>query len=305
MTNHPSRPGLRGAPKTPVADVLSQAKKVLGVEDTDKSFLEERPKQIKTKTAARDVWAKAAEMLAPKEIPEPEKPNPTRYSIGDIDAEPGDNDPIVVSPRSRKNGRVVFQRYQFRLFPNSDRSSRANRGLSPHIWEGLKQHASTKAINEVAQAMPKAFSVGVPSPKFDFTNVPREPTPETAWVFNDARLRDFIVRKISDTTVSDYEKDPGGLGLVRLFGSALKAYVNLYTFFYVGMSDKSSMDDPDLAGPIGFWASATARRKHRSRLLAEGLELYGIPPEGKPLQDQKRTKRVWPIFMRVFRRAVE
>jgi hypothetical protein len=270
-----------------------------------------------------DVWEEAESLLSPRdtsageEIAEASK---TVYSMQDIDWEPGDDDTILKTPRSRGASRdqsVSFQKYQFRLFANADRNSHLNSGRDPNRKVGPQRWADANvksslagdsvSLANVAQSMPKGFSVGVPSTSLDFVHVPRHPTPETAWVFSEIRLKDFIVWKIRDKALDEYEKDPKGIGLVRLFGSALKAYFNLYNFFLVGQTDEGFSEDNAFESIQNFWSSVAARKRARSRLIAEGIERYGLPPAGKPAPedyDPGRVKRAWPVFSKVKARAL-
>ena len=158
-------------------------------------------------------------------------------------------------------------------------------------------------IGTVAQSMPKAFSTGVLSTRFDFTNPPRRPKPDTAWVFDEQRFKYFITRKILDDAVAAYEKDSRDPELVRLVARALKAYIALYSHFRIGLSDKGFLEDEELEHQH-FWTSTNALKKYRSRLLQEGLALFGTPADEKEAPegyDPVRVARVWPIFHKVFR----
>jgi hypothetical protein len=286
------------------------------------------------------------------------------YGIDDVEAGPLDDKVFKYDPNPENNGLKKvrlrgyntphFQRYQFRLFSTASASSPGNRGNSPNVDSAnqayqqhqqadgrvhsaisdslpeLVQSLPTAGISTIAQSMPAGFSVGTLSSKCDYTEVPRIPTERTAWVFDDTRFHDFIVRRITDKAVTEFETNPDmrPKEVAKKFASALKAYFNLYHFFRLGKSDKGSMDsgDPDLKIPRGFWTSAGARTMHRSRLLAEGFERYGSPLEksggeedsdvekpevenvepggGKEVADAnpERTHRIWPLFMKVVRR---
>ena len=285
----------------------------------EREFLEERPKQ---KGVTPDVWKQARKLLSAENENNEVVEEDTVYVLDDIDWEPGDDDPILKTPRSRGASRdqsVRFQKYQFRLFANSGRNSGRNTGRDPNKqmgqqrWADGSSDSSSPLIADsvsfaaVAQSMPNAFSVGVPSTSLDYVHVLRNPTPETAWVFDEPRLKDFIVSKIPQKALDEYQRDSDGIGLVRLFGSALKAYFNLYNFFLVGQSDKGFSEDGDFESVWRFWSSEAARRRARSRLIAEGIERYGLPPEGKPAPedyDPERVKRAWAIFCRIRAQAL-
>ena len=243
------------------------------------------------------------------------------------------------------SGPPVFQKYQFRLNATAAASSKGNRGGDPNAYFGdrletmantgvdvdLMYGSSSKNIEKpsgiaaAADAMGKGFSTGVLSSKFDYTEVPRELTARTAWVGDERRFHDFIARKITDEAVSKFEalldaeqkgaaKLFGLKDVAKLFGLALKAYINLYEFFNMGMSDAALAK---LMIPSGLWSGDNgkdnpnskfqgSRRVERSRLLAAGFELYGSPSDNLPFpsdSDEARTKRIWPIFMKAVRRV--
>jgi hypothetical protein len=282
--------------------------------------------QLKQKGKTPNVWEEARKLLGEQAKTSPRQE--THYSIQDIDWHPNDDavieDPIVKTSRSRGASRdksVKFQKYAFKLFANADKHSGRNSGrdpnksMGPQRWADGDQTAPDRGISvagssdrvqsiaNVAQSMPKGFSTGVLSTDLDYLFVPREPTAETAWVFDEARFHDFIAWKISDEALSEYEKDSKGIGLVKLFGSALKAYFNLYTFFITGTSDKGFVEDRDAFGPVvhKFWSSPEARRRARSRLIAEGIGRYGTPSVPK-LPDgygSDRSKKAWKTFKKM------
>ena len=319
--------------------IVNAAKKALGLPIESQG---ERPRQLRKGADVWRQAADILAATSKTPTTPPSEPQPTHHWIADIDWQLGDDDPdpIVKSPRSRKgndNG-VRFQRYQFKLSTRSGWGSRWNRGFSPTRYtgngdqtvdrggartpdeldekEGAKEESRERngdiaanrdkpiSIAAAAQSMPKGFSTGVLTSSFDFTNPPRQPTTETAWIYNDNRFRFFIVRKISREALAAYERDPTNMmGLPRLFGGAIKAYVNLYNFFRIGQSDQGFLDDPDLAH-VRLWLTPKGRRSHRSRLCQEGLELFGLPPVGKPVPDdydETHVRLVWPILMKVFR----
>ena len=145
------------------------------------------------------------------------------YEIETLGAEPWD-DQVFKKVRMRRDPVPRFQRYQFRLFPTAGRSSLRNRGTNPDVdfanqlWnvatngvsESPKNQTDTTEISpasaildsipqfiqsvpvtgivSAAQSMSGGFSTGVLSSKFDYTQVPREPTERTAWVFDDVRF---------------------------------------------------------------------------------------------------------------------
>lgn len=264
------------------------------------------------------------------------------YEIDGVDAEPWD-DQVFKKVRERKyDGPPRFQRYQFRLFPTGSRNSLGNKGRSPDVDFGnqllsLRQNGTVPEPSDASGPAPQKTSVsdhipeliqslrqegaasafdamrgglstGVPSSKFDYTQIPREPTERTAWVFDDARFQDFIARRIQDDAIAEFEKNPNieSKQLVKMFASALKAFFNLYIFFKIGISDAGFMDvtDMELRNPRGFWTSVGSRKMHRCRLLAEGLERYGTPknPKDVPDANPERTARLWPIFKKIVRR---
>jgi hypothetical protein len=284
------------------------------------------------KRRKKDVWAEAAELLAPKAIEKPQAdPVPDNGGNNDveeqkesdeldlemelIDADPFDDAPIN---RRRGFGRPYFQRYQFYLpVRGGGRQRRTIDAFDPGQRPGHSPVLDyvpeavglflTGGIADAAQSMSKGFSVEHLSKKFDYLHVPRQPSPQTAWVFDEVRFKDFIVRKIDDKAVAYFEQNPNEdpeneselKKLAHAFGLSLKAFFNLYHFFRIGYSDKGFMEEPDLKIPRGLWTSETSRQRHRSRLMEEGAALYGTPDHPVPLQDQERTNRLWPVFEKV------
>jgi hypothetical protein len=142
----------------------------------------------------------------------------------------------------------------------------------------------------------------------------RKVTPENAWVFSEERFRDFIVRLIKDDKIALYERDPDNpLGVTQLFKHALKAWFNLFFFYRVHGSDLAFSETEGLSVPEGLWCigadgtDVAARKMHRKRLLRDGLELYGQPPDWKPLDPNslKRSQHLWPLFERIRHQVVK
>ena len=176
----------------------------------------------------------------------------------DEDATPaGDNG----TPSTKKkavdlypDAKIHFQKYQFD--PGLKRGGvTLARSLPDHIFEALKLHQAVvgpaaiasgqsswgqtttarKFIESVAgdsdeDAENKNLGFGL-EPEYKSTiAVPREPTPQNAWVFSEERYWDFIVRLIDDKKLKLYEKDPDNLvGIAQLFKRALKAHYNLFS----------------------------------------------------------------------------
>jgi hypothetical protein len=263
------------------------------------------------------------------------------YKSEHVDADPFDCTPIKGREDAPLVPGRAFQRYQFYL-PGEVRPSKAggwDPGQRPNhspILDSVPEVVGSIPINgirDAAEAMGKGdkddksdkgyggFSVAPLSRRYDFLNVPRNPIPKTAWVFKDSQFKDFIVRKIEDDAIALYETNPDVTredkdekpfrALVTAFMPALKAYYNLYRFFRAGMSEKGMIDDPDFKTkmPKGFFYDhPAAQQKARDRLLKVGIELYGVDENFENLVDSvlncdvERTKRVWPIFMKVRRK---
>lgn len=147
-----------------------------------------------------------------------------------------------------------------------------------------------------------------------FNATTRKVTPENAWVFSEERFQDFIIRLIKDDKIALYEKDPDNpLGVTQLFKHALRAWFNLFFFYRVSGSDLAFSEMEGLRVPQGLWTigsdgtDVAARKMHRKRLLRDGLELYGQPPDWKPLDPNslKRSQDLWPLFERIRHQVVE
>ena len=69
--------------------------------------------------------------------------------------------------------------------------------FDPDAKAGIPKRISNYHAASVAQSMPEGFSVGVLSTKFDFTNPPRRPKPETAWIFSEERFLHGILYRNS------------------------------------------------------------------------------------------------------------
>ena len=252
--------------------------------------------------------------------------------------EPGDDQPVLVSDRARgrNTGPVRFQRYQFRLRTTGVRNARWDRGTDPAIYGNMASSAhvrqsemdvegaqtadlyrassldsgltpQTKApvnIGTVAQSMPKGFSTGVLSASLAYTDIPREPTPETAWVFSDQRLKFFISTLISDDVLHAFDmENPQSL---KPFARALKAYVCLWFYFRVGKTSKATLSDPDLFR-LRLWRTTNALKRYRVRVANQGLEMFGTPADPKlefDDYDQGRVKFAWDAVTDLYRSKI-
>lgn len=250
--------------------------------------------------------------------------------------EPGDDQPVLVSSRARNrnSGPVKFQRYQFRLRTTGDRSARFDGGANPAIYDSMAaskqlrdsgmdtEGASTSqlhsdanknegkiasdpvSIANVAQSMPKGFSTGVLTDSLEYTDIPREPQPETAWVFNDPRFKFFVSRLVPDAAFNfrhtkDWEP-------MKLLSRAVKAYACLHLYFRVGRQDKTVLSDAELSR-AGLWKSANALKRYRCRLMKDGLALFGTPADPRDIEepyDPERVAGAWNLVLRVYRALV-
>jgi len=245
--------------------------------------------------------------------------------------------------RGRNSGPVRFQRYQFRLRLTGDRNTRWDRGTDPAIYGNMassvhvrqsgmdaegaqtadlhkqggvvesdfnvdaKAKSGTVApvsIGAVAQSMPKGFSTGVLSASLAYTDIPREPTPETAWVFSDQRLKFFVSRLISDDALHAFDmENPQSL---KPFARALKAYVCLWFYFRVGKTSKATLSDPDLFR-LRLWRTTNALKRYRVRVANQGLEMFGTPADPKlefDDYDQGRVKFAWDAVTDLYRSKI-
>jgi hypothetical protein len=233
-------------------------------------------------------------------------------------------------------------RFQYYAFDSGLRRAGVTmaRSLPDHIWDALKEHqalvgpaaiaSSQSSWNQSTTANKFTQSVAGDSdddegaenknlgfgfePAYKTLNATaRYVTPENAWVFSEERFQDFIARLMDPDAIALYEKDPDNpLGVAQLFKRALKAWFNLYFFYRTSTSDRGFSEMDGLQVPKGLWkigpddTDTAARKMHRKRLLADGIALYGVPPDWKPLDPESitRAKNLWPLFERIRHQVV-
>jgi len=282
----------------------------------------------------------AAQMAAVKAAlgVKPESRGKVYLDLTGIDYQSDDDAPVVKTPRARSTDPRdrFFQPYAHKLFHNYGQKSVKNMGRPPDAMdvaaaalrdqilsqktdiaisdsaidaiEGNIAQNAPAVVAEVSQAMPKAFSVGSLSWKAEAMDLPRTPTPESAWVFNDAMLAYFVLSKVPREAWTSYMKDPNamtGLASKSMFGMALKTYVCLYQYFRVGQTDESLLADGTLSH-VTLWNTVEAVKCFRYRRVTEGVEMFGTPenPTDHPAGSRGVPKKLWSVFMRVYWRAL-
>lgn len=311
--------------------------------EADKKFLAEMPKQIRTReqteryfeeqatklikeqeeNARRNTLAKAAASDDSKES----KPKRIYYDLGSIDYHLGDEDPITkVAGFNVPDSALRFQKCQFD--PNFKRSGSG--GVKTVKWTdeyalgtiqvvqsslntvvpystAAGSMISSQNENQVKQGPAKGLMMM--DEYFNFIGEPRKADEESAWIRDDLRFRDFIIRQVEEEDVDWYGENPNAPleDIAWRFGRSLKTYFGLYHFFRANMSDKEISDAEGVTIPAGLWRKGSdrtdiaARTKDRARMMAAGFELYGCGPVGKALDPDTVTRSLyfWPFFQEI------
>jgi|HubBroStandDraft_6_1064221.scaffolds.fasta_scaffold01344_19 hypothetical protein len=269
--------------------------------------------------ARRDARAKAE---ASDEEEEDSKPERIYYDLGNIDYHLGDEDPITkVAGFNIPDSALAFQKYQF-----DPRFKRCGSGAKTVKWtdkyalgpmidssswgtitpfsEAAQSMISSQGENQLRQSQAKGLMIM--DEYFNFIGEPRKAVEESAWIFDDLRFRDFIIRQVEQEDVDWYGKNPKADldDIAWRFGRPLKTFFGVYHFFRAGMADKEISDAEGVTIPAGLWkrgkdgTDIAARTRDRAYMMGKGFELYGCGPVGKDLDPGTvtRSRYLWPFF---------
>jgi hypothetical protein len=312
---------------------------------TDKDWLRERPRQIKPLALREKSFQEQCAALLQEqeedarreaelktelkeEEPEAENPDHIHYDLAKIGYELGDEDPITKTAGFNvPDSALRFQRYQFdprfgRSIPAKNVKWEDKHALGPAVptssWGEIHSYSeaagsliASQNDGQAQQQLKQLAKQGmmIMDDYFNFVGEPRKADEESAWIYNDLRWRDFIVRQVEPEDVDRYGANPDAdlETIAWWFGRPLKTYFNLYSFFRGGMADKEISDAEGITIPAGMWTIGSdgtdiaARIKDRARMMGEGFKLYGcgLAPKDLDPDTLERSMRLWPFFERV------
>jgi hypothetical protein len=276
-------------------------KQILSKEQREKYFEQQTAALIKQQE--EDMRQDALGRIRSNDADKESKPKRIQYDLGSIGYELGDEDPITkVTGFNIPDSALRFQQCQFD--PRIKRSSSGKTVKwddryavgpmpSPSSWGTIPHHGVKTGLTIMDEY-------------FNFIGQPRKAVEESAWIFDDLRFRDFIIRQVEQADVDWYGANPKAEldDIAWRFGRPLKTYFGLYYFFRAGMTDKEISDAEGSTIPAGLWRKGTdrtdiaARTKDRARMMAAGFDLYGCGPVGKNLNRDtvERADYFWPFF---------